>query len=97
MTPSTPEVKCAPTDGAQVAFRLEWEDTTKSDAPGPSKWSTPARSDSREDRKTCLNRRWVRKASRLVTYWRADWQATIDGRGDTIAISTRTRRSITTV
>lgn len=87
MTPSTPEVKVRSlTNGSEIAFRLEWEDTTKSDMPGPSKMIDACAIQIPEKiEKDLLDPQMGQEGKRVqVTYWRADWQATIDGRGDTI-------------
>lgn len=88
MQASTAEVQVrAITDGKQIAFRLEWIDNTKSDAPGPRHFidacavQVPAKIEANvpapqmgESGKTVE-----------ISYWRADWQAIVDGREDTIA------------
>lgn len=87
MQASTAEVQVrAITDGKQIAFRLEWVDNTKSDAPGPRHFidacavQVPAKIEANvpapqmgETGKTVE-----------ISYWRADWQAIVDGRGDNI-------------
>jgi hypothetical protein len=87
MTPSTPEVKVrALTDGSQIAFRLQWTDTNKSDAPGPGKMVDACAVQIPEKiEKDLPDPQMGREGQSVqVTYWRADWQATVDGRGDTI-------------
>jgi hypothetical protein len=87
LTPSTPEVRVrAITDGSLIALRLEWSDANRDDAPGPGKFvdacaiQVPAKIDSDlPDPQMGQPGKGVQ-----VVYWRADWQASVDGRGDTI-------------
>lgn len=87
MAASTPEVRVrALTDGSTIAFRLEWADATKNDLPGPAKMidgcavQLPVRMEKDPpDPQMGQDGKPVQ-----VTYWRADWQASVDGRGDTI-------------
>jgi DMSO reductase family type II enzyme heme b subunit len=87
LKPSTAEVRVrALTNGTGVAFRLEWTDGTKSDTPGPAQMvdacavQIPQRFDPQPPAPQ------MGEASKVVevTYWRADWQAIVEGRGDTI-------------
>ncbi|MBS1834899.1 MAG: hypothetical protein JST65_19420 [Acidobacteria bacterium] len=87
MTPSTPEISVrALTDGSDVAFRIDWADDTKSDAPGPSKMVDACAIQIPEKYSKDLPEPQMGQDGKTVqvTYWRADWQATVDGRGDTI-------------
>jgi hypothetical protein len=87
MTASTPEVKVrALTNGAEIAFRLEWADDTKSDMPGPSKMVDACAVQIPEKMEPDLPEPQMGQDGKAVqiTYWRADWQATVDGRGDAI-------------
>ena len=87
MTPTTPEIGVrAITNGSEIAFRLEWADDTKSDAPGPSKMIDACAIQIPEKIEKDLPEPQMGQDGKpvQVTYWRADWQATIDGRGDTI-------------
>ncbi len=87
LTPSTPEVRVrALTNGASVAFRLQWLDPSPSDLPGPGRFVDAcavqipqAVSPEPPDPQMGAAGRRVE-----ITYWRADWQAWVDGRGDTI-------------
>jgi hypothetical protein len=76
----------AVTAGFEIAFRLEWADAERSDVPGPARMcdacavqvpqviaKEPPAPQMGEEGKTVQ-----------VTYWRADWQASVNGRGDTI-------------
>jgi hypothetical protein len=87
MTPSTVEVKVRSLlSGSDIAFRLEWEDSTKSDLPGPTRMIDACAVQIPEKlEKNLPEPQMGQEGKRVqVTYWRADWQATIDGRGDTI-------------
>jgi hypothetical protein len=84
---STAEVRVrAITDGTRLALRLEWADSTKNDLPGPAHFSD-----------ACAVQFPAKAAAEIpapqmgekgkaveITFWRASWQATVDGRGDTI-------------
>lgn len=87
LTPTTAEVRVrALTDGARVAFRLQWDDATNSNAPGPSKMVDACAIQIPEKIEKDLPEPQMGQDGKrvFVTYWRADWQATIDGRGDSI-------------
>jgi hypothetical protein len=87
MNPSTQGVRVrAITNGTEIAFRLEWADATKNDLAGPAKFidacavQIPVKIEPNvpaphmgEEGKTVE-----------ITYWRSDWQATVDGRPDSI-------------
>jgi hypothetical protein len=87
MTASTPEVRVrALTNGAEIAFRLEWADAEADDLPGAGKFSDgcaiqlPQRADvTVPDPQMGQEGRGVQ-----ITYWRADWQAWVNGRRDSI-------------
>ena len=87
MTPSTGEVRVrALTDGARVAFRLDWADSDKNDRPGPSQMVDACAVQIPQTLEAEPPAPQMGEAGKLVdvTYWRADWQASVDGRGDTI-------------
>lgn len=87
MNPTTPEVMVRSlTNGAEIAFRLEWADTTKSDAPGPARMTDACAVQIPETIEKDLPEPQMGQEGKQVqvTYWRADWQASVDGRGDTI-------------
>jgi hypothetical protein len=87
MQPSTAEVKVrAVANGSEVAFRLEWNDENKSDAPGPGKMVDACAVQIPEKIEKDLTDPQMGRDGKSVqvTYWRADWQAKVDGRGDTI-------------
>lgn len=85
MSPSTPEVRVrAVTTGTEIAFRLQWADPEQNDKPGPG-LSVDAcavqlpRMISSEPPAPQMG-----EAGRPVdiTFWRSDWQASVNGRGD---------------
>jgi DMSO reductase family type II enzyme heme b subunit len=85
---STPEVRVrAMHDGTSMAFLLEWTDATRNDLPGPARFTDacavqlPAAPPARD-----LPAPQMGEKGRGVeiTYWRAAWQAVVDGRGDTL-------------
>jgi hypothetical protein len=88
MQPSTLEVRVrAVTNGAHIAFRLEWLDPEANDLPGAGRFSDgcavqlPQKADvTAPDPQMGQIGRGVQ-----ITYWRADWQASVDGRADSIA------------
>lgn len=87
MTPSTPEVAVrALTNGAEIAFRLEWPDEGADDTPGPARMVDACAVQLPEKIEPDLPEPQMGQEGRLVqiAYWRADWQAWVDGRGDTI-------------
>ncbi len=74
------------TDGKEIAFRLTWKDPSKDDLPGASRFSD-----------ACAVQLPVKSGAELpapqmgeqgrkvqISYWRASWQAVVDGRKDTI-------------
>lgn len=87
MKPSTAEVRVRSLhNGSDLAFRLEWLDTTQSDMPGPSRFldgcaiQIPRRIEPNPPDPQ------MGQAGRPVeiSFWRADWQASVNGRKDTI-------------
>lgn len=87
LTPSTAEVRVrAITDGKTVAFRLEWIDATRSDLPGPGQMidACAVQLPKTIEKEPPLPQMGEATKPVEVTYWRADWQASVDGRGDTI-------------
>jgi len=87
MKPSTPEVAVrALTNGTEIAFRLEWADDSKDDLPGPSRMVDACAVQLPEKIEPDLPEPQMGQQGRavLLSYWRADWQAWADGRGDTI-------------
>jgi DMSO reductase family type II enzyme heme b subunit len=87
LNPTTPEVMVRSlTNGAEIAFRIEWADSSKSDTPGPAKMTDACAIQIPEKIEKDLPEPQMGQEGKLVqvTYWRADWQASVDGRGDTI-------------
>lgn len=87
LTATTSEVSVrALTNGSEVAFRLEWSDASKSDAPGPARMVDACAIQIPEKLEKDLPEPQMGQDGKRVqvTYWRADWQASLDGRGDSI-------------
>lgn len=87
LEPSTPEVQVkAMTNGNEIAFRLEWQDETQSDMPGPKHFidgcavQLPAKID------VTVPAPQMGEVGKTVeiSFWRADWQAIVEGRADSI-------------
>jgi len=87
LDPSTPEVQVkAITNGSEIAFRLEWADETQNDLPGPKHFNDgcavqlPAKIDPN------VPAPQMGEAGKTVeiSFWRADWQAIVEGRADNI-------------
>jgi hypothetical protein len=87
MKASTPEVRVrALQNGSEIAFRLEWNDASQNDTPGPAKFldgcavQIPAKIEANPpDPQMGSAGHPVQ-----VTFWRADWQASVNGRKDDI-------------
>jgi len=87
MKPSTKEVRVrALSNGSEIAFRLEWADGVANDLPGAGRFpdacavQLPQKADvNAPDPQMGQQGRQVE-----IAYWRADWQATVNGRDDTI-------------
>ncbi|HWP66157.1 MAG TPA: ethylbenzene dehydrogenase-related protein [Candidatus Limnocylindria bacterium] len=87
LTASTPEVRVrAMTDGRQVAFRLEWPDVTRDDLPGTGRFSDACAVQLPAATTPDVPAPQMGEPGRPVeiSYWRAFWQAVVDGRPDTI-------------
>ncbi|MCK6446175.1 MAG: ethylbenzene dehydrogenase-related protein [Planctomycetes bacterium] len=84
---STREVKVrALSDGSRIAFRLEWSDATEDDLPMPATFSDACAVQLPAATAQDVPAPQMGETGRPVeiTLWRASWQATVDGRGDTI-------------
>ena len=87
MQASTSEVLVrALTNGTDIAFRLEWADASQDDLPGPGRFldacaiQIPAAIEGDlADPQMGQDGKPVE-----IAYWRADWQASVNGRPDTI-------------
>jgi len=87
LAPSTREVRVqALTDGARVAFRLAWDDPSRDDLPGAARFGDACAVQLPARIAPDIPAPQMGEPGRAVeiTHWRAFWQATVDGRGDTI-------------
>jgi DMSO reductase family type II enzyme heme b subunit len=87
LAPSTLEVRVrALSDGARVAFRLEWKDPSPDDMQMPAQFSDACAVQLPSKTTPDVPAPQMGEPGRPVeiTYWRASWQATVDGRPDTI-------------
>jgi len=87
MEGSTKQVQVqALTNGAEIAFRLQWDDSTKSDRPGPAQFLDGCGVQiPRQIELEPPDPQMGEQGSPVdIVFWRADWQASMDGRGDTI-------------
>jgi hypothetical protein len=88
LQPTTAAVEVqALTDGKSVAFRLVWAAPQQSDATGPSTFSDACAVQLPGATATAVPNPMMGEAGQPVeiTYWRAAWQAVVDGRPDTLA------------
>jgi DMSO reductase family type II enzyme heme b subunit len=84
---STQEVQVkAISNGTDVAFRLEWQDDIKNDKPGPAKFIDACAIQVPSKIEANVPDPQMGQAAKPVeiTYWRADWQAIVDGRKDSV-------------
>lgn len=87
MKASTAEVRVrAITNGTEVAFRLEWEDKTQNDLPGPARFmdACAVQVPTKLEANVPDPQMGGQGKTVEVTYWRADWQASVDGRPDSL-------------
>lgn len=87
MKPSTAEVRVrAITNGSEVAFRLEWTDAEANDLPGAGRFNDGcAVQVPQKAGVTAPDPQMGQRGNGVqITFWRADWQASVNGRGDTI-------------
>ena len=87
MQASTTEVRVrAITNGTEVAFRLEWDDKTKNDLPGPARFmdACAVQVPTKLEANVPDPQMGGQGKTVEVTYWRADWQASVDGRPDSL-------------
>ncbi len=87
LKPSVPEVRVrAVTDGTRIAFRLDWTDATKDDLPGAARFSDAAAVQFPTTVAADAPAPQMGERGRPVeiTFWRAAWQASVDGRGNSI-------------
>jgi len=74
------------TDGERLAFRLEWEDPTRDELPGVTRFSDACAVQVPEKVERDAPDPQMGQKGRPVeiTYWSAFWQSAVDGRPDTI-------------
>lgn len=87
LRPSTPEVRVrAVTNGVEIAFRLEWMDAAQDDLPGSSRFSDACAVQLPTRVEPNVPAPQMGEPGRPVeiTYWSAAWQASVNGRGDSI-------------
>lgn len=87
LEPSTPEIQVkAITNGTEVAFRLEWTDETQNDLPGSKRFMDACAVQLPLINETNVPAPQMGENGKTVeiSYWRADWQAIMDGRADEI-------------
>ncbi|MBM3818538.1 MAG: hypothetical protein FJW14_05900 [Acidimicrobiia bacterium] len=87
LQPSTPEVRVrAITDGSLIAFRLEWADAELNDRPGPGRFADGCAVQLPQKSAAPAPDPQMGQAGHgvQIAFWRADWQASVDGRGDSI-------------
>lgn len=73
-------------DGKELALRLEWKDETKDDMPGPAHFFDACAIQLPADVQPTVPAPQMGEAGRPVqiSYWNASWQATVDGRKDSL-------------
>lgn len=87
LEPSTDKVQVrAITDGTRIAFRLEWADATDNDLPGLGRFADACAVQLPERIEADVPAPQMGESGKPVqiTYWRAFWQSSVDGRPDTI-------------
>jgi DMSO reductase family type II enzyme heme b subunit len=87
LEPSTSEVLVkAITNGSEIAFRLEWMDESQSDMPGPRHFidGCAVQLPSKTDPNVPAPQMGEVGKTVEISYWRADWQAIVEGRADNI-------------
>ncbi|HQZ97661.1 MAG: ethylbenzene dehydrogenase-related protein [Pyrinomonadaceae bacterium] len=87
LEPSTSEVIVkAITNGSEIAFRLEWLDESQSDMPGPRHFidGCAVQLPSKVDPNVPAPQMGEVGKTVEISYWRADWQAIVEGRADNI-------------
>ena len=84
---STPELLVRSfTNGVDIGFRLEWPDATLDDLPGPGRFLDGCAIQIPRKIEPEAPDPQMGQAGRTVdiTFWRADWQASVNGRQDVI-------------
>ena len=88
LAPTTPEVLVrSATDGSRVAFLLEWPDATADDVAKPAQFTDACAVQLPGSVTADVPAPQMGEPGRQVeiTYWRAAWQASVDGRPDSIS------------
>ena len=84
---STPEVRVrALASGNEIALRLEWPDASVDDLPGAGRFNDGCAIQLPQKPAAAVPDPQMGMAGNgvAITFWRADWQAVVKGRGDTI-------------
>ena len=87
LKPSTPEVHVqALTNGTEIAFRLRWVDPEMNDLPSLGHFvdSCAVQIPKQVDPNPPAPQMGESRRAVEITFWRADWQAAVNGRGDSI-------------
>lgn len=87
MKPSTAEVHVrALTSGSEIAFRLSWADPVVNDTPGPGRFLDGCAVQIPKTREPNPPDPQMGQSAKPVeiAFWRADWQASVNGRKDSI-------------
>jgi hypothetical protein len=87
LEPSVPRADVrAITDGVRIAVKLSWVDATHDDLPGAARFSDACALQFPVDDSPDVPAPQMGEEGRRVeiAYWRASWQASLDGRPDTI-------------
>lgn len=87
MDASTPEVRVrALTSEGEAAFRLQWPDATTNDLPGPARFidACAVQVPVKIEPNVPAPQMGETGKSVEIAFWRADWQASVDGRPDSI-------------
>ena len=87
LTPSTAEIRVrALTSGREIALRLEWVDAAVNDTPGPGAFLDGCAIQIPRTIEASPPDPQMGQAGRPVeiAFWRADWQASVDGRPDSL-------------
>jgi hypothetical protein len=73
-------------DGKELAVRLQWKDASKNDLPGAARFFDACAIQFPTNSESGTPDPQMGQAHRPVeiTYWRADWQASVDGRKDSL-------------
>jgi len=84
---STPEVRIrALATASEMAFRIEWPDASVNDLPGAGRFNDGCAVQLPQKPAAAVPDPQMGMVGNgvAITFWRADWQATVNGRGDAI-------------